>query len=110
LILLCTSGVTLLQNLRARSTDGGSFVSHGELMMVLQVLIPTTIFVVLALYIGIYISLALFIGFFMIWHGHYSLLKTLPLAIAVPVALFIIFEIWFLVPLPKGPFEHWLGY
>ena len=28
----------------------------------------------------------------------------------VPVALFVVFEIWFLVPLPKGPFEAWLGY
>jgi putative tricarboxylic transport membrane protein len=110
LIMFCTAGVTLLQNLLSRRADGGSFVSHGELVMVLWVLIPTTIFVVASIYIGIYISLALFITFFMVWHGHYSLLKTLPLAIAVPVALFIIFEIWFLVPLPKGPFEHWLGY
>jgi putative tricarboxylic transport membrane protein len=30
--------------------------------------------------------------------------------VLVPIALFIIFEIWFLVPLPKGPFEAWLGY
>ena len=78
--------------------------------MVLQVLIPTTIFVVLSIYIGIYIPMALFIAFFMMWHGRYSIIKTLPLAIGVPIALFVIFEIWFLVPLPKGPFEHWLGY
>ncbi len=111
LIMFVASGVTLVQNaLAGRARDGGSFIAHGELMMVLQVLIPTAIFVVLSIYIGIYIPMALFIGFFMVWHGHYSLLKTLPLAIAVPVALFVIFEIWFLVPLPKGPFEHWLGY
>ncbi|MEJ2624960.1 MAG: tripartite tricarboxylate transporter TctB family protein, partial [Pseudolabrys sp.] len=36
--------------------------------------------------------------------------KVLPVAIASPIAFFIVFEIWFLVPLPKGPFEHWLGY
>jgi putative tricarboxylic transport membrane protein len=77
---------------------------------VLQVLVPMTIFVVLAIYIGIYIAMALFIGFFMIWHGRYSLYKTIPVAIGTPVVLFIIFEIWFLVPLPKGPFEAWLGY
>ena len=29
---------------------------------------------------------------------------------AVPIALFILFEIWFLVPLPKGPIEDLLGY
>jgi putative tricarboxylic transport membrane protein len=110
LIMFCTSGVTFLQNLLAGRADGGGFISHGELMMVLQVLIPTAIFVVASIYIGIYISLALFIAFFMMWHGRYSIVKTLPLAIGVPIALFVIFEIWFLVPLPKGPFEHWLGY
>ena len=78
--------------------------------MGLQVLIPTIIFVVLSIYIGIYISTFLFIGFFMTWHGRYPIWKTFPVAALVPVALFVIFEIWFLVPLPKGPFEHWLGY
>jgi putative tricarboxylic transport membrane protein len=108
--MFCASGVTVLQNLRSAHADRSSFISRGELMMVLQVLIPTTIFVVLSIYAGIYIPMALFIGFFMIWHGHYSLIRTLPLAIGVPFALFVVFEIWFLVPLPKGPFEHWLGY
>ena len=28
----------------------------------------------------------------------------------VPLALFFMFERWFLVPLPKGPLEAWLGY
>jgi hypothetical protein len=28
----------------------------------------------------------------------------------VPVALFILFEIWFLIPLPKGPVEAALGF
>ena len=30
--------------------------------------------------------------------------------IAVPVLAFLMFEIWFLVPLPKGPVESLLGY
>ena len=110
LIMFCAAGVTVLQNVLSARADRNGFIAHGELMKVLQVLIPMTIFVVLSVYIGIYISMFLFIGFFMMWHGHYSLVKTLPLAIVVPIALFIIFEIWFLVPLPKGPFEHWLGY
>jgi putative tricarboxylic transport membrane protein len=111
LIMFVSSAVTLAQNaLAGRARDGGSFIAHGELMMVLQILIPMTIFVVLALYIGIYISTFLFISFFMMWHGRYSIYKTLPVAILVPIALFVIFEIWFLVPLPKGPFEAWLGY
>jgi putative tricarboxylic transport membrane protein len=111
LFMFVASSVTLIQNLLSRKPGGGGrFVSLVELKMVLQVLIPMTVFVVLSIYIGIYISTALFLGFFMTWHGHYPIYKTLPIAILVPVVLFIVFEIWFLVPLPKGPFEAWLGY
>jgi hypothetical protein len=35
---------------------------------------------------------------------------TLSVAIGVPVAMFLLFEIWFLVALPKGPLERMLGY
>jgi hypothetical protein len=28
----------------------------------------------------------------------------------VPLTLFMMFERWFLVPLPKGPLEAWLGF
>jgi putative tricarboxylic transport membrane protein len=109
LFMFIASGVTLIQHLFAR-TDEGSFIAGGELVMVLSILIPMIIFVVLSLYIGIYISTFLFISFFMTWHGRYPIYKTIPIALFVPIALFIIFEIWFLVPLPKGPFEAWLGY
>ena len=111
LFMLIASTVICVQHVMARRPDGeGSFIAHGELKMVLQVLIPVTIFVVLSIYIGIYISMILFIGYFMMVLGKYSLLKTLPVVIAVPVILFVVFEIWFLVPLPKGPVEAWLGY
>ncbi|MEJ2377945.1 MAG: tripartite tricarboxylate transporter TctB family protein [Pseudolabrys sp.] len=111
LIMLITSTATLLQNLFfAGPKERGSFIAYHEMIMVLQVLVPMTIFVILSIYIGIYISTFLFITFFMTWHGRYPLWKTIPVAVLVPIALFIIFEIWFLVPLPKGPFEHWIGY
>ena len=107
--MFIASGVTLIQHVLARSPEG-SFIAYGEMVMVFSILIPMTLFVVLSLYIGIYISTFLFITFFMMWHGRYSLYKTVPVALLVPIALFVIFEIWFLVPLPKGPIEAWLGY
>jgi putative tricarboxylic transport membrane protein len=111
LFMFIASGITLLRQLFLRAADpSDSFIARHELMMVLQVLIPMTIFVFLAIYIGIYISMILFISFFMMWLGSYPLHKTIPVALAVPVVLFVVFEIWFLVPLPKGPIEAWLGY
>ena len=35
---------------------------------------------------------------------------TLFVAVLFPVLTFVIFETWFLVPMPKGPLEAWLGY
>jgi hypothetical protein len=34
----------------------------------------------------------------------------LPIAIGMPIITFIVFEKWFLVPLPKGPIEEFLGF
>jgi hypothetical protein len=42
--------------------------------------------------------------------GRENLIKALGVSVLVPLALFFTFEKWFLVPLPKGPLELWLGY
>ena len=44
------------------------------------------------------------------WLGKYPLAKVVPVSVLVPLALFILFEVWFLVPLPKGPVEAFFGY
>jgi hypothetical protein len=31
-------------------------------------------------------------------------------SLGVPVAVFLLFEMWFLIPLPKGPVEQLLGF
>jgi len=66
--------------------------------------------VLLMNFIGLYVAAALYIGFYMKWVGRHSWLSVITLSIAIPVITFMTFEMWFLVPLPKGPFEHWLGY
>ena len=68
--------------------------------------LPTIVYVVADRVIGIYVASAIYIGAFMIWQGKYKWLPTLAVSIGVPVAIFLLFEIWFLVPLPKGPVEQ----
>ncbi len=99
-------------NLQAALRDNRSstFVGKGALKLVLMVLIPTIAYVFLVATIGMYVSSALFIAGFMAYFGRYHLLMAAAIGIAVSVALFLMFEIWFLVPLAKGPFESWLGY
>ncbi len=71
--------------------------------------VPTSIYVALVPFLGIYVSSILLIGVFMIWLGNYNFWKTLPIALGVPIVVYIVFERYFQIPLPKGPIEYWLG-
>lgn len=94
----------------AMAGPGGVFADRSQFGKVLSVLVPTAIYAALVPYIGMYVSSALLIGLFMRWFGRYPWLTVATVALAVPIATFVTFEIWFLVPLPKGPLEHFLGY
>jgi hypothetical protein len=112
--------VTLLRAIM--NSDGNadeSFVSRAAFGRVMAVLIPTALYV-LAIGglnhgplkfpgIGIYVASAIFIAIFMLVFGRENILKAIAVGIAIPVALFLMFERWFLVPLPKGPLEAALG-
>ena len=93
-----------------RELDGKIFAKRDELKPVLAVLLPTIAYVVLISLIGIYVASAIYITAFMIWQGKFRILPALAAGIGVPVAIFLLFEVWFLIPLPKGPLEHLLGY
>jgi hypothetical protein len=86
------------------------FADWGQLRQVLSVVVPTAIYVTLVPFIGIYLPSMLLIAFFMRWLGRYGIGLIAPVAIGVPIAFFLVFERWFLVPLPKGPIEYWLGF
>lgn len=107
LIILISCAVNLVTILRDR--EGGLFAEWGQIRQVLSVVIPTTVYVFAVPVLGIYVSSGLLIGVFMKWLGRYSWLVVAAVAIAVPLATYLMFERWFLVPLPKGPLEDWLG-
>jgi putative tricarboxylic transport membrane protein len=110
LIMFAAGTWTFVQHVRGRPEAYDNFVGRLELVRVLEVLIPSIIFVVLVGHIGIYVAGFLFIAYFMWRLGRFPWRTTVPVALAVPIAAFLMFEIWFLVPLPKGPLENWLGY
>ncbi len=108
LIIILSSAINLY-TLFAATNDQGLFATWGQLGKVLSVVIPTGIYVGTLPYIGIYVASALLIGTFMMWLGKYRWTTAIPVALLVPVLIFIFFERWFLVPLPKGPLERLLG-
>lgn len=110
-LISIASIVNLVRALLGRSErPNETFVTRPAFKRVLAVLIPAIVYVALIKFIGIYVASGLFIFAFMLSLGRESVLKSAAVGIAVPLALFFMFEIWFLVPLPKGPFEAMLGY
>ena len=93
-----------------REHDGHElFAEWVQLRRVVSVVIPTTIYVFAVPYLGMYLSSGILIGWFMRWIGRYSWMMVAAVAIGVPVVTYLLFERWFLVPLPKGPVEDWFG-
>lgn len=111
LVIVATSlGTIAITLFSKKKRNTGAFVERQQLADVMKVLIPSAMFVVAIGFIGIYVSAALFIGTFMRWLGRFPWHLIVIVSVAVPFSLFLLFEIWFLVPLPKGPLEDFLGY
>jgi hypothetical protein len=93
-----------------RRASRTAFVTREQLKPVLTTLLPSAGFVVLTQVVGLYVASALFMTFYMRWVGRYGWVPIVLAAVLFPVLTFVIFETWFLVPMPKGPLEAWLGY
>jgi putative tricarboxylic transport membrane protein len=85
------------------------FATWMQIAQVLKVVLPLTIYVGVIPWLGIYLASALLIAGFMRWIGRYGWPLILAISIGLPVITYITFEMWFLVPLPKGPLEELLG-
>jgi hypothetical protein len=107
--LLIASAAIVLLTLR-RGAVQRPFVASGQFRPVVQVFLPATFMVVLTGFVGLYVSGAVYLAAYMRWIGRHSWALILVVSIGIPVLTFLIFEVWFLVPLPKGPLETRLGY
>ncbi|MBI2294969.1 MAG: tripartite tricarboxylate transporter TctB family protein [Betaproteobacteria bacterium] len=81
------------------------FVEWGALRRVFAVLVPAALFVIGIYLVGMYVSALLYIAAFMIWIGKYSWHKGLAVGFGVSFTLFLMFEVWFKVLLPKGVYN-----
>jgi putative tricarboxylic transport membrane protein len=113
-LLAAVSVVLFIQALRLRSK--APFVTWDRFVPVLKVVVPLAGFIVLTdppgpwSGLGLYVAAGLYLGFYMRWVGRHDWRAVVALSVAIPVITFVVFETWFLVPMPKGPVEAWLGY
>ena len=111
--IIVSSVINLLASLRmAGGTE--AFVRWGQLRLILAVMLPSILYVALIdnpwYGLGIYVPSALFIAVYMRVLGKYGWLRIAAVSIGVILAFFMSFEVWFQVPLPKGPIEALFGY
>ena len=108
LLMNIASVVNLL--LALKSDKSKSFVSRAQFRLVLAIFLPCLAYVAVMQWTGLYVASVIFIALFMRVQGKFSILKSVVTAAAVVVVLFVMFEIWFKVPLIKGPLEAALGF
>ncbi len=109
-LLLLSSGSVLVGALLKWRRADPVFAEREQLRSVFAVAVPMVVYVGGIALLGIYAASILLIGFFMRRHGKFGWALTALVSVGVPLVFLLVFERWFLVPLPKGPVEHWLGF
>jgi len=109
-IISISSVVVFLRAFFGKNRNHELFVSWDRFKQVLCVLIPTVLYVLVTQFIGIYVASAVFIGGFMRTLAKFGWLKVILVSVCISIMLFWMFEIQFMVPLPKGPLEALFGY
>jgi len=108
LIIVATSVMNFARAVLLQRS-GKLFAEWRQLGLVMKVVLPMVGYVAVMPWLGLYVSSALLTAGFMRWVGRYGWPLTLVIAIGLQVVAYVTFEKWFLVALPKGPLEDWLG-
>ena len=102
--------VIVVQAVRSTApTSRQPLVRPGGWAPLLKVALPATAMVALTEMIGLYPAAALYIGFYMRWIGKHHWLLVLAVSLGVPLGSYVIFDKWFLIPMPKGWWGEYLG-
>ncbi len=113
LIICVSSAAIFFQALFTDDIKGAMpFVERTQLKQVMSVLLPMAAYVVGIQLVGIYAASIAYVALFMRWLGKYSWVKSILLALTISVMFFLMFEVWFRVPLFKGYWNltGWMGY
>ncbi|MGQ0549197.1 MAG: tripartite tricarboxylate transporter TctB family protein [Armatimonadota bacterium] len=109
-VALCAVAL-VVKYLRANpSRSDASFIPAGAWKPLLVVILPMVAIVGLIDYLGLYIGGALYLAGYMWLVGRHRWATIVPVSLLIPIALFFIFERWFLLPMPGGAILEYLLY
>lgn len=112
-LILCISGAgTLYQALLGKKRNMEIFVDGEQVRRVLSVLLPAAVYVLAIQVFGIYVASAVYIAGFMVVLGKFGIARSSALGVAIAAVFFLMFEVWFKIPLYKGWLDTlgFLGY
>ena len=107
-VILIAVGLALAFQ-HVRSTESTPFVSRDEVRRSLSVFGPTAALVAAMFVLGCYVPSAAYLTWMMRRHGGHDWGRSIAWGVAVMAAFFVVFDVWFRVPLAKGPIENALG-
>jgi putative tricarboxylic transport membrane protein len=100
----------LVKEFLKRREPGTAFVTRDQFKRVLQVFIPTLLYVPITQWLGLYVASFLLISGFMYLVGHIKPWKSVLTAYIFTMIMFLTFEVAFDVIMPKGPLERLFGF
>jgi hypothetical protein len=112
-IILCLASVgTLYQAIFGKKRNTDIFVDQEQFRRVLVVLVPAAVYIGAIYLLGLYIASAIYVAGFMVYLGKFSWVRSVVTALVMAVLFFLMFEVWFKVPLFKGELDllGFLGY
>ncbi|WP_419898837.1 tripartite tricarboxylate transporter TctB family protein [Roseomonas sp. USHLN139] len=108
-IAMAAAVVIAVQALRKSDLLGGQVVlGRTAAKQTASFLLPVAALVALTVPLGLYLAMGIYLFAMVMWHGH-GLKAALITAVAAILFNWFAFEYWFMLPLPKGPIEAWLG-
>jgi hypothetical protein len=109
LIIMMASAGALLQAIFRPRDRNEAFLTREQGARIFAFAAPMVAFVVLSVLLGMYVAMILYLFGVMVRQGGYRPLKAALVSVGTALAAYLILEVWFMVPLLKGPLEAWLG-
>ena len=103
LVVAASVGNLVVAWLRRRS--GAPFIDAVQARRIAAFALPMLAFVALAVTLGFYVATAVYLATVMRFQGGYRWLPSLAVALLTSAFFFVLLELWFKVPLLKGPLE-----
>jgi putative tricarboxylic transport membrane protein len=109
--LLLSAAAVLVQALRRGGAGAARpFIPEGALPSLLKVALPIAGTILLMHLVGFYVAAALYLAGSARWIGRHAWPLVLAVAVAFPLATYVVIERWFLVALPKGSLGGFLPF